>query len=94
MEDFYFFHRFHGNRGAACREVHTNFANESECLMADSVRNDVVTIHRSHEVSKMSVYSQIPFAINCFVKKHYNKPSCAYITLDTKFHWMERDFMD
>jgi hypothetical protein len=30
-----------------------NFANESACLMANSVWNEVVTIHRSQEVLKM-----------------------------------------
>jgi hypothetical protein len=31
-----------GDRGAACREAHTNFADESACLTADNVRNEVV----------------------------------------------------
>jgi hypothetical protein len=43
----------HGDRCAACREMHTNFADESACLTADNVRNEVVTIHRSQEVLKM-----------------------------------------
>jgi hypothetical protein len=61
-KDFYFVQRLHGSalhsdRGAACREVHTNFADESACLMAYNVRNEVVTIHRSQEVLKMSLYT-------------------------------------
>jgi hypothetical protein len=41
-KDFYFVDRFHdcalhGERCAACREAHTNFADESACLMADYV---------------------------------------------------------
>jgi hypothetical protein len=41
----------------------------------------------------LSFYTQISFAINCFVEKHmYNDPS-TYSTPDTNFHWMERDFM-
>jgi hypothetical protein len=30
-----------------------NFANESACLMADNIWNEVATIHRSQEVLKM-----------------------------------------
>jgi hypothetical protein len=56
--DFYFVDRFHGcalhgGRCSACREAYTNFPDESACLTADNVRNEVVTIHRSHEVLKM-----------------------------------------
>jgi hypothetical protein len=38
------FHGFalHGDWGAVCREAHTNFADESPCLEADNVRNEVV----------------------------------------------------
>jgi hypothetical protein len=62
-EDFYFVDRFHGSahHGDRCTagcEAHTNFADESACLLADNVRNDVVTIHRSQEVLKMlSLYT-------------------------------------
>jgi hypothetical protein len=42
-------HTLHSVRCAACREAHTNFADES----ADNVWNEVVTIHRSQEVLKM-----------------------------------------
>jgi hypothetical protein len=57
-EDFYFADRFHdsalhGDRSAACREAHTHFADESAFLTADSVRNEVVTIHTPQEVLKM-----------------------------------------
>jgi hypothetical protein len=38
---------------AACCEAHTNFADESACLKADNVRNEVVTIHRSQVVLKI-----------------------------------------
>jgi hypothetical protein len=45
------------------------FADESACVTADSVRNEVVTIHRSQEALKLlSLYTYISFAINCFVK--------------------------
>jgi hypothetical protein len=62
-EVFYLVDRFdgsalHGNRGVACREAQTNFADESACLTADNVRNEVVIIHRSQEVLKMlSLYA-------------------------------------
>jgi hypothetical protein len=49
---------FHGDRGAACRKAHTNFADKSACLTADNFRNEVVTIHRSQEVLNMlSLYA-------------------------------------
>jgi hypothetical protein len=39
-------------------EAHTNFADESACLTADNVRNEVATIHRSQEVLKvLSLYT-------------------------------------
>jgi hypothetical protein len=45
---------------APCCEAHTNFANESACLTADNVQNEVITIHRSQEVLKLlSLYTQI-----------------------------------
>jgi hypothetical protein len=31
----------HGGRCAACCEAHTNFADQSACLTADNVRNEV-----------------------------------------------------
>jgi hypothetical protein len=51
----------HGGRCAACCEAYTNFANESACLTADNVWNEVVTIHRSQEVLKVlsSLYVDI-----------------------------------
>jgi hypothetical protein len=46
------------------------FADESACLTADNIRNEVVTIHRSQEVFKMLSYLHVDiFSINCFVKK-------------------------
>jgi hypothetical protein len=62
-EDFCFVDRFHGSalhgeQCAACCEAHTNFTDESACLMADNVWNEVVTIHRSQDVLKMlSLYT-------------------------------------
>jgi hypothetical protein len=58
MEDFYFVDRFHGpmlysDWGATCHKVHTNFADESACLTADKVRNEVVSIYRSQERLKV-----------------------------------------
>jgi hypothetical protein len=52
----------HGGRCAACCEVLTNFADESACLTADNVRNEVVTIRRSEEVSTR----RRVLHINCF----------------------------
>jgi hypothetical protein len=62
-EGVYFADRFHSSalHGYRCiigREVHMNFADESACLTADNVRNEVVTIHRSQVVLKMlSLYT-------------------------------------
>jgi hypothetical protein len=48
----------HGDRCTA-REAHTNFADGSICLLADNVRNQVVTIHRSHVMlTILSLYTQ------------------------------------
>jgi hypothetical protein len=57
-EDFYFVDQFHdsvllGDQCTTGCEAHTNFADESACLMVDNVWNEVVTIHRSQEVLKM-----------------------------------------
>jgi hypothetical protein len=43
----------HGDRCTAGCEAHTNFADESACLKADNVQNEVVTIHRSQAMLKM-----------------------------------------
>jgi hypothetical protein len=55
---FYFVDRFYGSVlhsdwVAVCLEAHTNFVEESACLMADNIWNEVVTIHRSQEMLKM-----------------------------------------
>jgi hypothetical protein len=69
---------FHGGPCAACREAHTNFADESACLTADNVRNQLVTMHRSQEILKMLSFLHVDSFRNCFVKKHTcNNPSCA-----------------
>jgi hypothetical protein len=57
-EDFYFVDWFHGSAcytvtGVLLAEGHTNFADESACLIVDNIQNKVVTIHRSQEVLKM-----------------------------------------
>jgi hypothetical protein len=66
----------HSNRCTAGSKVHTNFANESACLMADNVQNEVVTINRSQEMLKMlSLYMSISFAVNCFFKKTWVQQS-------------------
>jgi hypothetical protein len=57
-EDFYFVDRFHGsalhgNQCTASCEAHTNFADESACLMASNFQKEVVTVHRWQEVLKM-----------------------------------------
>jgi hypothetical protein len=78
----------HGGRCAACYKAHMNFTDESACLAANNVQNEVVTIHRSQEVLKMLSSVHIDIFHNCFVKKHrYNNP-CTYSTPDTNFHWM------
>jgi hypothetical protein len=60
----------HGDKCTAGCEAHRNFANESICLLADAVQNEVAAIHRSQEVLKiLSLYTYTYFAINCFVKK-------------------------
>jgi hypothetical protein len=73
-EGFYFvdqFHGFalHGDQWAFCCEAHTNFADESACLTADNIQNEIVTIHRSEEVLKMLChYTKIflaPFEAVC-----------------------------
>jgi hypothetical protein len=74
--------------GTAGCEVHTNFAHESACPMAD-------------KCSKCSSYnSQITagvenaVTINGFFKSHrHNNPSCTYSTPDINFHWIEWDFV-
>jgi hypothetical protein len=42
-----------GGRCSAWHEAHANFADESACLTAYNVRNEVVTIHGSQELLKM-----------------------------------------
>jgi hypothetical protein len=42
-----------GNQCTASWEAHMNFADKSICLLANNVRNKVVTIHRSQAVLKM-----------------------------------------
>jgi hypothetical protein len=62
-DDFYFVDQFHGSvlhsdRCTAGREVYKKFADESACLTADNVQNEVVIIHRSQEALKMlSIYT-------------------------------------
>jgi hypothetical protein len=91
-ENFYSLPRVHGSalHGGRCtvgREADADFAIKSICLMADNIRNEVLTIHISQEVLKMP--SSLHFAINCFVKNHRNNtPSCTNSTPDTNFHWM------
>jgi hypothetical protein len=54
--------------GALPAVRHINF-DESACLMANNVWNEVVTIHTSQEAVKMLfLYTRTSFAINCFVK--------------------------
>jgi hypothetical protein len=56
--DFYVVHRFHASalHGSWCAtycKAHLNFANESAWLLANNVRNEVVTIHGSQVVLTM-----------------------------------------
>jgi hypothetical protein len=43
----------HGSQCTAICKADMNFADESICLLAVNVWNEVVTIHRSQEVLKM-----------------------------------------
>jgi hypothetical protein len=75
----------HDDRCAACRETNTNFADESTCLTANNVRNEVVTIHILQEVLRMLSSLHVDIFCNCFAKNHrYNNPSCTYSTPDTR----------
>jgi hypothetical protein len=47
-----------------------NFADESACLTADNVRNEVVTIHKSQEVLKMLSYLHVDIFAIVSLKKH------------------------
>jgi hypothetical protein len=56
----------------ACCEAHTNFSDESACLVADNIWNKLVTVHTTQEVVENAllfthIYT-IFFAINCLVK--------------------------
>jgi hypothetical protein len=60
-EDFCFVDRFYGSalhdgRCAACREAHTNFADESAYLTAGNFRNEMVTIDRSKVLKMLFLY--------------------------------------
>jgi hypothetical protein len=57
-KDFYFVAQFHGfalhsDRCATCHKAYTNFVDESACLTANNVRNELAAIHKSQEVLKM-----------------------------------------
>jgi hypothetical protein len=49
----------HSGQCATCHKAHTNFANESACLTADNIQNEVVTIHRSQEMLKLLSFLHI-----------------------------------
>jgi hypothetical protein len=76
-ENFYSVDQFHCSTlhsgwGTACCEAHTNFANESACLMADDILNKVVTIHRSQEVLKMlSLYTQLIGLLKTQIQQYF-----------------------
>jgi hypothetical protein len=66
-----------------------NFADESACLTADNIQNEVVTSHRSQEVLKMlSSVHKVLFTINCFVKNTGTEIFLAFSTPDANFLWM------
>jgi hypothetical protein len=46
----------HGDLGTDCHKVHTIFADESACLTADNVQNEVVRAHRSQAFKMLSFY--------------------------------------
>jgi hypothetical protein len=62
-EDFYSVDQFHDSAlhddvGAACREEHTDFADESACLTAGNIKHEIVIIHRSQGMLKtLSLYT-------------------------------------
>jgi hypothetical protein len=58
----------HGDQCAACCKVNANFADESACLTADNISNEVVTIHRSQKVVKMLSSLHVDIFHNCFIK--------------------------
>jgi hypothetical protein len=70
--------------------MHTNFADESACLTADNVRNEVVTIHKSQEVLEMLSFPHVHIFAIVSLKNTCttNNPSCIYSTPDTNFHCM------
>jgi hypothetical protein len=49
----------HGYRCTSGCEAHKNFADESICRLADNVRSEVITIHRSQKVLKMLSLSTV-----------------------------------
>jgi hypothetical protein len=49
----------HGDWHAACREVHMNFADESACLTADNVWNEVVATQKSQEALKVMPFLHV-----------------------------------
>jgi hypothetical protein len=69
----------HGGQRATCCEAHTNFANESACLMADNVPNVTVIIHRSQAVLKMLSSLHVDILHNCFVKKTHVQQSFLHL---------------
>jgi hypothetical protein len=56
-------------------EVHMNFGHESICLLADTVRNQVFTLHRSQEMLQVpSLYAQthlVPAALQEYLQSPY-----------------------
>jgi hypothetical protein len=75
-EDFYLVDEFTAARTP-------NFADESACLTANNIRNEVVV--ENAVLSTRRYFSQLIVLL----KKHgYTSPPCTYSTLDTSFHWM------
>jgi hypothetical protein len=79
----------HSGQCATCCEAHTNFADESACLTADYVPNEVVIIHRLQMVLKMLSSLHFDILHTCFVKKTHVQQSFLHLQhTNTNFHWM------
>jgi hypothetical protein len=53
QKDCHLYWLFRSNQLIAGCEAHTDFDGESICVLAENVWNEVLTIHRSQEVSQM-----------------------------------------
>jgi hypothetical protein len=61
-------------------------------MLADNIRIEVVTIHRSQEMLKMLSLHMESVSLKKGKDRSKN-PSCTYITTDTNFYWMQQNLM-